>query len=315
MVIVGAGECGARAALFLRMEGYTGRVTLIGAEPHLPYERPPVSKAMLAGGAAPLLIADDVRLASAGVNLLRSAEVTRIDRDRREVGWGPGEPVRYDTLLLATGASPRRIGGQGTQGVLYLRDQSDCQKLRERLGPGIRLLVIGAGFLGLEVAASARALGASVTVIESQSRVLMRGVPADIADVIAQRHAIAGVAIESGTPIETIAATSGDRHVAPPMAAALRPTSLSVRSARSRTSPSRERRVLLVEGWHRRRRTLGPATGYLRRWRPLFLPARPARWPNGAARILAQCRGAGSCCGEEHAGRGGNSRCRSLVLV
>src|SRR5688572_20644317 len=183
MVIVGAGECGSRAALALRDLGYAGPVTLIGAEAHLPYERPPLSKAVLCD-AAPTLIADETRLATAGITHV-CAEVLAIDRDRHEVDCGDRR-FAYDKLLLATGARPRRLDAEG---ILYLRSMADCLALRTRLGPGTRLIVVGGGFLGLEIAAGARSRGAEVTVLETQPRLLQRGVPAEIAEVIAARHA------------------------------------------------------------------------------------------------------------------------------
>jgi 3-phenylpropionate/trans-cinnamate dioxygenase ferredoxin reductase component len=196
MVIVGAGESGSRAALALRDNGYDGPVTLIGAEAHVPYERPPLSKAVLCDS-PPTLIADEARLAAAGIVHV-CAEVTAIDRNGHRVVCG-NRSFPYDKLLLATGARPRRLDSEG---ILYLRSMADCLGLRGRLGPGTRLIVIGGGFLGLEIGSSARTRGAEVTVLETQPRLLQRGVPAEIAEVIAARHAAAGVvhvALADGT--------------------------------------------------------------------------------------------------------------------
>lgn len=195
MVIIGAGECGARAALALRGYGYAGQVTLIGAEVHVPYERPPLSKAVLCDG-APTLIADEARLEEFGI-LHLWAEATAIDRAGRTVATSAGA-VAYDKLLLATGARPSKLDRQG---VYYLRSMADCIALRGRLVPGARLVTIGGGFLGLEIAASAGQRGVDVVLLEAQPRLLQRGVPAEIAEVIAARHAAAGVDVRTGVTI------------------------------------------------------------------------------------------------------------------
>ena len=191
MVIVGAGECGTRAAFALRENGYAGPVTLIGDEPCLPYERPPLSKeAMLAaGGIIPKLIADEARLAEAGIEHRAGVRVTRIDRDAQSVATDDGGTLAYDRLLLAIGSSPRRLTFNGAEvpHVAYLRNLPDAIGLRARLSPGMRIIVIGAGFIGLELAAGARQLGAEVTVIEMLPRILARVVPEPISAVIDER--------------------------------------------------------------------------------------------------------------------------------
>lgn len=207
MVIVGAGECGARAALALREKGHDGPITLIGAEAHLPYERPPLSKAVLgADDAGPRYVTDTARLAEAAITLRLGTSVAFIDHMTKEVLLESAERIGYNKLLLATGARPRRLMRDGAEipGIVYLRTIDDCTALRRRLVPGSQLLVLGGGFLGLEIAATANARGVSVTVIETQSRILMRGVPEAIAAVIAARHAEAGVTIHCGTPVERI---------------------------------------------------------------------------------------------------------------
>ena len=207
MVIVGAGEAGTRAAFALREAGCEGPVTLIGEEPHLPYERPPLSKeGLVAERLAAKLIADDARLAAAGIEHRRGLRVAAIDRNRRRVVAEGGEELGYDRLLLATGATPRRLirDGADIPHVAYLRSYDDAARLRSRLGPGARLIVIGGGFIGLELAASARALGADATVIEMLPRLLARAVPAEIAAVVAGRHATAGTTVVTGAAIETI---------------------------------------------------------------------------------------------------------------
>ena len=208
MVIVGAGECGTRAAFALREAGYAGTVTLIGSETHLPYERPPLSKTVMMDRAlGAKLIADEARLAAAGIEHVRGGTVARVDPENHElVLWG-GRVVPYDKLLLATGARPRRLPGDAP--VAYLRTLDDAVAIRARLEPGRHLVVIGAGFIGLELAASARTLGATVTILEAQPRILMRGVPEELAATLHRRHVSGGVELRTGVGVDSIA---GDAH-------------------------------------------------------------------------------------------------------
>jgi 3-phenylpropionate/trans-cinnamate dioxygenase ferredoxin reductase subunit len=207
MVIVGAGECGTRAAFALREAGYEGPVTLIGDEPHLPYERPPLSKAALLGDTIlPTLIADEARLAAAGIQHRRGARVTAIDRATGCVTTDDGGTLAYHRLLLTTGSVPRKLLQDGVEipHVAYLRTLADAAALRARLKPGARLVLIGAGFIGLVLAAAAALLGASVTVVEVLPRILARVVPAEIAETIAERHRAAGVEIITGATIARV---------------------------------------------------------------------------------------------------------------
>lgn len=213
IVIVGAGECGTRAAFALREAGHNGPITLIGDEPHLPYERPPLSKASLSGdGVVPKLIAEAARLHAAGIEHRPGVTVTAIDRVSRRLAIDNGT-LPYDKLLLATGSTPRRLLQDGIElpHVAYLRTLADAVALQPRLRPGARVAIIGAGFIGLELAAAARQRGCSVTVVELLPRILARLVPAEIASVIAARHAAAGVDILTGVTIarlETSAAAA-----------------------------------------------------------------------------------------------------------
>lgn len=207
MVIIGAGECGTRAAFALREAGYDGRVTLVGSEPHLPYERPPLSKEAMTSDDAPGLkaIADATRLAENRIDLRGSTTVLSIDRANRSVRLGDGSDLDYDKLLLATGAVPRHLPLPGLGGrTVYLRTFDDALRIRRYLKHGVRVTIVGGGFIGLELAASARKLGADVTVIEAQPRVLMRGVPGEIASVVHDAHAAEGVDIVCGDGIASI---------------------------------------------------------------------------------------------------------------
>ncbi|TRC93493.1 ferredoxin reductase [Mesorhizobium sp. WSM4303] len=207
MVIIGAGECGGRAALTLRELGYDGPVTLVGDEPHLPYERPPLSKdAMVSDAPEIRAIASDELLAERSIRHIHSVQAVAIDRAAHMVRLSDSSVLAYDKLLLATGSTPRKLPmpGLGARCV-YLRTFTDALAIRQHLSAGNRVAIIGGGFIGLELAASARKLGAAVTVIEAQPRILMRGVPAEIAQIVHQAHEAEGVKILTGQGIISIA--------------------------------------------------------------------------------------------------------------
>jgi 3-phenylpropionate/trans-cinnamate dioxygenase ferredoxin reductase subunit len=214
IVIVGAGEAGARAAITLRAEGYAGPLTLIGDERHAPYERPPLSKATIVSPLAPAIptIGDAAGLAGLDVAHLTSVAVVSIDRLARIVSLSDRRMLAYDKLLLATGAKPRRLSVGGADTAIYLRNFDDAIALRGRLNGGRRVAIIGGGFIGLELASSACALGCEVTLIEAAPRILMRGVPSAIADIVAARHAAAGVQLATGATIAGIERTR-DGHI------------------------------------------------------------------------------------------------------
>ncbi|MER8906500.1 FAD-dependent oxidoreductase [Mesorhizobium sp. M0854] len=216
MVIIGAGECGGRAALALRELGYDGPVTLVGDEPHLPYERPPLSKdAMVAD--APLIkaIASDAILAERSIRHIHSVLAVAIDRTAHVVRLSDGSALAYDKLLLATGSVPRKLPMPGLGGrCVYLRTFNDALAIRAHLSAGNRIAIVGGGFIGLELAAAARRLGAAVTIIEAQPRILMRGVPAEIAGVIHQAHEAEGVKILCGEGIAAIADDGAEVRIA-----------------------------------------------------------------------------------------------------
>ncbi|WEX75079.1 FAD-dependent oxidoreductase [Sinorhizobium numidicum] len=206
IVIVGAGECGARAAFALREKAFDGEITLIGAETHLPYERPPLSKDGLVSAAPPKYVADADRYDEAGITVLTDAVVEKIDRGGKAVMLSDGRSIEYDRLLLATGARPRAFPGvpEGSPHIRMLRTHADALAIRAALEPGRRIAIIGGGFIGLELAATARKLGAGVTLLEGLPRVLSRGVPEEIAAVIAERHRSEGVEIICGATISGI---------------------------------------------------------------------------------------------------------------
>lgn len=202
-VIVGAGECGARAGFALREEGYAGPITLIGAEAHLPYERPPLSKEGLAADASGLkLIADAGRFTDAGIRLVLGSEATAIDRRARTLSLRDGNTIPYEMLLLATGARPRRLPlAEVASHCLYLRTHDDAKAIAGRLCQGAHVVIVGGGFIGLELAAAASRHGCTVSVLEAAPRLLARAVPPEIAEVIGNVHRSHGVDIRLGVSI------------------------------------------------------------------------------------------------------------------
>ncbi|RNJ41172.1 ferredoxin reductase [Mesorhizobium erdmanii] len=210
MVIVGAGEAGTAAAIALRQGGWPGRVILIGSEATLPYERPPLSKGLLTEGedSGPKFLITAQRLSELAIEYLAGVNVLSIDRSAHTVSLQGGELLSYDRLLLATGARPRMLGVPVDPEcrMATLRTYADAVAIRQTLRPGCGVVVIGGGFIGLEVAASAVSRGASVTVLEAGPRLLMRAVPASIAERIKAKHLDAGVRIELDATVAGIEA-------------------------------------------------------------------------------------------------------------
>ncbi|WP_175675067.1 NAD(P)/FAD-dependent oxidoreductase [Burkholderia ambifaria] len=198
MAIVGAGHAGGRAAQVLREGGWRGRIVLIGAEAHLPYERPPLSKGVLTGerSAAQCGLRDADAWRADGIDPL-VATVERIDPVAREVHVSGGRGFTYDAMLLATGGRARRLAIPGAEldGVFALRTLDDAAVLGARLVPDARIVLIGGGFIGLEVAASARSRGARVSVLDAAPRLLGRAVPEPIAARVQALHVQRGVSI------------------------------------------------------------------------------------------------------------------------
>jgi 3-phenylpropionate/trans-cinnamate dioxygenase ferredoxin reductase component len=208
MVIVGAGKAGARACVALRENGWEGAITLIGAEAHAPYDRPPLSKSIITdeGEQVPPYLTDESVLASIHVNFIKSNPATSIDAANKTVTLSDSSAIGYDRLLLATGAVPRRLnaGTEHTPRLLYLRSFEDSLAIRKLIEQGGHAIIIGGGFIGLELAASAKKRGMDVTVIEGLPRVLSRGVPEEIATVVTERHEAEGTRILCGDAIEKI---------------------------------------------------------------------------------------------------------------
>ncbi|MGQ9370359.1 NAD(P)/FAD-dependent oxidoreductase [Azospirillum sp. ST 5-10] len=204
-VIVGAGQAGGRTALLLAGRGHGGPVTVIGAEPLAPYERPPLSKGMLADpAAAPAFLAAAGTYAERGVRLLTGRRVTAIDRRDRRVALDDGGSVPYDRLVLATGGQPRRLPFRLAR-LFVLRTVADVRAIAARAGTARSALVVGGGVIGLEVAATLCGRGLAVTVVEVGSRPLGRNVPEPVATLIAERHRSAGVTIICGERVRAMA--------------------------------------------------------------------------------------------------------------
>ncbi len=212
IVIVGAGECGAAAAAALRGHDFEGTISLIGDETMVPYERPPLSKAALVSPdePEPVTAVNGERLGELHVDFVRGVAVTAIDRDDTVVRLADGRTLPYDRLLMATGARARPLPIDGGDLALTLRTYDDALALRSRLLPDRHVVIFGAGFIGLEVAASARQLGCRVTVLEAAPAALGRAVPPEIADVVVQRHLDEGVEIRFDAQASAIG-VDGDR--------------------------------------------------------------------------------------------------------
>ncbi|MER5871729.1 FAD-dependent oxidoreductase [Streptomyces sp. NPDC002044] len=204
VVIVGAGMAGVQTAVALREQGFTGPVTLLGAEPHQPYDRPPLSKAVLLGKAEDS--AFDVDFEGLGIGLRLGTEVIGLRAADRELDTGAG-PVPYDTLVLATGAVPLTLPGtEGVPGVHLLRTLDDAARLRPVLAAADRAVVVGAGWIGAEFATAAREAGCAVTVVEAADRVLAGALPAEVTAPMARWYEEAGAELLTGARVAGIEA-------------------------------------------------------------------------------------------------------------
>jgi len=212
-VIVGAGLAGAKAAEALREQGFDGRVILVGAEPHRPYERPPLSKGYLAGKTdrEKVFVHAKDWYAEHRVEFTPQLPATRLDRAAHQVELVDGTTIGYDKLLLATGSSPRRleVPGADADGVHHLRTLDDSDVLRDLLANTGRLVVIGAGWIGLEVTAAARQAGVEVTVVESAELPLLRVLGPEVAQIFADLHIQHGVDVRFGATLAEITTADG----------------------------------------------------------------------------------------------------------
>ena len=203
ILIVGAGLAGARCAEALRAGGYDGRILVVGDEPHPPYERPALSKELLAGSraTAELALREPGFWTANRIELRLGTRIDTIDLRARRALIGPAS-IRWKQLVLATGVRARRIPGlDGMTGIHHLRTLDDAETLRDALAPGARLAIVGAGFVGLEVASSARALGLEVTVIEPAPVPFERTLGPAVGSLLAERARSAGVDLRLGMPV------------------------------------------------------------------------------------------------------------------
>jgi NADPH-dependent 2,4-dienoyl-CoA reductase/sulfur reductase-like enzyme len=211
VVIVGASAAGLTAAEALRRRGYEGRLTLVGDEPGLPYDRPPLSKQVLAGTWEPARAAlrDEQALAGLGADLLLGRAATGLDTFRRQVLLDGGGTVGYDALIIATGVTPRSLPGASLDGICLLRTMNDALALRARLLARPKVVVVGAGFLGAEVAAAARQLGLDVTLADPLPVPMLRQFGPRIGELIAAMHRDHGVTVRCGTGVSRFLEAGG----------------------------------------------------------------------------------------------------------
>lgn len=212
-VIIGAGQGGYQVAASLREAGYAEPVTIIGDEPELPYQRPPLSKAYLLGDttAERLLLRPQTYYATHKIDVIVNDRAAAIDRAARRVTLASGAVLAYDHLVLATGARNRllRVEGAELDGVLYLRTLKEAQAIKDRLAAAVNIVVIGAGFIGLELAAVTGKLGKSVTVLEALPRCMSRAVSGIVGEFFQREQAQWGVQLLCDTKLQRIDGNNG----------------------------------------------------------------------------------------------------------
>jgi 3-phenylpropionate/trans-cinnamate dioxygenase ferredoxin reductase component len=207
VVIAGAGHAAGQAVVTLMQHKFAGRIVLVGEEPQLPYQRPPLSKKYLAGDIA----AERLYLKPASffdnpqIEVRTGTRVDNIDRASGQLVTTDGARIPYDTLILATGSRVRRLDAEGSEleGILYLRTIGDVDAIRARLAPGKRMVIVGAGYIGLEVAAVCRQRGLDVTVLEMADRVMSRVVSAEVSEFYQVQHTAHGIRLLLATGLES----------------------------------------------------------------------------------------------------------------
>jgi 3-phenylpropionate/trans-cinnamate dioxygenase ferredoxin reductase component len=213
VVILGAGHAGGTAAALLRQYGHEGPITLVGEEPIPPYQRPPLSKAWLKGEAdADALALKPLEFyAEQGIDFRPGVRAAQLNRPAKAVVLSDGSTVDYDLLVIATGARAIALPlpGADLAGVMFLRTAADAERLKAAIGPGKRLAVVGGGYIGLEVAASGRALGAEVVVLEREARLLARVACEALSDFFKAYHERQGVAFELGCSVTAFEGDGG----------------------------------------------------------------------------------------------------------
>jgi 3-phenylpropionate/trans-cinnamate dioxygenase ferredoxin reductase subunit len=204
-IVVGAGHAGGQAVASLRQKGFEGRLLLIGDEPFVPYERPPLSKAVLAGEleVERTYLKKDAWYPEKNVEFRGNTRVVGIDRHARTISTDKGVNLAYDKLLLATGTRVRKLQAPGShlENIFYLRTLEDTLAIRSRMAPGARVVIVGGGYIGLEVAAVAVKTGCRVTVLEGLDRVMSRVVAPEVSEFYTRVHTEAGVEIRTGMAV------------------------------------------------------------------------------------------------------------------
>jgi 3-phenylpropionate/trans-cinnamate dioxygenase ferredoxin reductase component len=217
VAIVGGGQAAVQAIDTLRRKGFTGELVLIGDEPWLPYQRPPLSKKYLAGALERerLLLKPQHFYESHSVETRLGRRVQEVSRREQRLRLDDGSDVAYDALLIATGSHPRPLAAPGVdlEGVYFLRTIGDVERIRAEWSPGKRLVIIGGGYIGLEVAATARELGVEVTVLEMADRVMNRVVCPQLSAFYEAEHARHGVRILCNSRVRALAASPGSQRV------------------------------------------------------------------------------------------------------
>lgn len=213
VVIVGAGHAGGTAAALLRQAGYAGELVVLGEETYAPYQRPPLSKAFLKAEAdvSALLLKAPRFYEEHNINLRVGVRVVSIDRQAKRVRTDGGDDEAYDILILATGAHARRLDlpGSDAAGIMSLRTIADALALRDTIGSGRSIAIVGAGYVGLEVAASARASGAAVSVIEREGRCLARVASPEVSAFFEAKHREKGVGLRTHTDVAAFESRAG----------------------------------------------------------------------------------------------------------
>ncbi len=214
VVVVGAGHAAGQVATSLRQKGFTGSITLVGEEPWIPYQRPPLSKAFLAGelDARRLFFKPEKFYPEHDVDLVLSTCVESIDRENCSVSLSNGDSLGYDWLVLTTGSRVRKapIPGADLENIHYLRNIADVEAIQSGFKPGANLVIIGAGYIGLEVAAVATKYKLNVTVLEMSDRPMQRVVAPEVSDFYSKLHRDAGVDLRCNTFVESF---TGDGKV------------------------------------------------------------------------------------------------------
>lgn len=213
LLIIGAGQAGTTLATTLRQSGFEGRIALVGEEAHPPYQRPPLSKAWLQGEArSEMLHLKSLSFyADNGIDLKIGNMVSRIDADARRAFLADGSSIRFGTVVLSTGARarPLPVPGADASGAHYLRTIDDAEQLQAALAQAEKLIVVGGGYLGLEVAAAARTLGVAATVVEREARLLARVAATEISEFFHQFHQNQGVSFEMGHAVTRVQTRDG----------------------------------------------------------------------------------------------------------